>query len=453
MKTSSKALLSCLLFPTFLMGQKMQEKPVWQFDLHFDFAKFDLKTEYHPRLDSLVVALQDSTFMVFMTAHTDSVGDAKANFALSQKRAQAVKNYLTSKNAPETLINTEGFGEAQPIAENQSDNGRQLNRRVSVNVLRRLTQVTGIVTDSDGKTPLAHAKVMLASKFVRDSAFTDENGAYSLTARLNMPAIMRVVGNPINECTTFDGQMFTVDKWVMTQNFALKCKIKPVPILTDTRSVIVNSKKVSIKRTISGFVTNDSEHIVKQARLIFNNDKGKDTVFTDNKGHYSVSNVMYPDIHVGISANSHLPFFQGIMVDSDTKKVDFKLQTIAAGKKAALKNINFYTSSAEVMTESTSSMLELLQFMKDNNKCTVEIGGHITSLYTTPYPEGSGLHTLSVARAKTIYDYLIQNGIEANRMTYKGYSNFNMIYESAQTEEEHMANRRVEIKIISDGSK
>lgn len=443
MKTCAKTLLACLLFPCLLIGQKMQEKPVWQFDLHFDFAKSDLKSEYHPRLDSLAVALQDSTFVVSMTAHTDAVGDAKANFELSQKRAQAVKNYLTSKNAPETRIHTEGLGETQPIAENQSDDGRQRNRRVLVSVLRRLAEVTGVVTDSDGKTPLAHAKVMLTSKFVRDSAFTDENGVYSLTARLNLQAKMRVVGNPINECTTFDGQIFTVDKWITTQNFALKCKTKPV----------VTMKKAPMKVTISGTVTNDSAQIVKHARLVFSNENGKDTVFSDDKGYYSVSDMMYSDIRVGISANRHLPFFQGIVVDSATKKVDFRLQTIAAGKKAALKNINFYTSSAEVMTESTPSMQELLQFMKDNDKCTVEIGGHITSFSNAPYPEGSSLHYLSLARAKTIYDYLIQNGINANRMTYKGYSNFNMIYDSPQTEVEHLANRRVEIKIISDGSK
>jgi outer membrane protein OmpA-like peptidoglycan-associated protein len=453
MKTCSKTLLFCLLFPTLLLGQKMQEKPVWQFDLYFDFAKADLKTAYHPRLDSLVVALQDSTFMVSMTAHTDSIGDAKANFALSQKRAQAVKDYLVSKNAPETRIHTEGYGETQPISENQSDDGRQLNRRVSVLVLRRLAEVKGIVTDSDGKTPLARAKVMLASKFVRDSAFTDENGVYSLTARLNLPAKMRIIPDPSNDCTLYDGQIFTVDQWVTTQNFTLKCKSKPVQIITTTKPPVVNAKKAPMKVIISGTVTNDSAQIVQHARLVFSNNNGKDTVFTDDKGHYSVSNLMYSDIHVGISANSHLPFFQGIVVDSATKRVDFKLQTIAAGKKAALKNINFYTSSAEVMTESTPSMQELLQFMKDNDKCTVEIGGHITSFSNAPYPEGSSLHFLSLSRAKTIYDFLIKNGIDANRMTYKGYSNFNMIHESPQTEVEHLANRRVEIKIISDGSK
>ena len=133
--------------------------------------------------------------------------------------------------------------------------------------------------------------------------------------------------------------------------------------------------------------------------------------------------------------------------------MDFKLQTIAAGKKAALKNINFYNNSEQVVLESKPALQELAQFMKDNPKCTIEIGGHITSISTIPYPEGSSLYYLSLYRAKMVYDYLIENGIDANRMTYKGYSNFNMLYESPLTEEEHGANRRVEIKIISDGSK
>ena len=443
MKTFSKTLLFCLLFPTLLLGQKMQEKPVWQFDLHFDFAKADLKTAYHPRLDSLVVALQDSTFLVSMTAHTDSIGDVKANFTLSQKRAQAVESYLVSKNAPKTRIHTEGFGEAQPISENQSDNGRQLNRRVSVLVLRRLAEVKGIVTDSDGKTPLARAKVMLASKFVRDSAFTDENGAYSLTARLNMSAIMRVVGNPINECTTFDGQMFTVDQWVTTQNFALKCKVKP----------IITMKKAPIKVTISGTVTNDSAQIVKHARLVFSNNNGKDTVFSDDKGHYSVSNLMYSDVRVGISANNHLPFFQGIIADSSTKKVDFKIQTIAVGKKAALQNISFYYGTYNVMTESEPALTDLVQFLTENEKYNFEVRGHITSSNPDTFPISNIRYDLSYNRAKAIYEYLIDHGIKAERMTYKGYSNYEMVFPYPKDEEEHRANRRVEIKIISDGSK
>ena len=451
MNTLFKSLFACLLFPTLLIGQKLHDKPVWSFDLQFDFAKADLKSEYFPRLDSLVVALQDSTFVVYLKAHTDAVGDAKANFELSQKRAQSVKNYLTNKNTPESRINTEGYGESQPLGENESDEGRRLNRRVSVSVMRRLAQVTGIVIDSISKTPIANAKVILLSKYLKDSVLTDANGAYTLSARLNLGAKIRIV---TDDCPQYDGQIFMVNSWTTKQDAKLKCKSKPTPSLASTTmpKPVVTPKRVLQKVTISGTVKNDSSKIVQHARLVFSYENSKDTVFSDEKGHYSVSNMMYPDVRVSISANNHLPFYQGIIADSSTKLVDFKIQTIAAGKKAALKNINFYTSSATVMPESNSAMEELLQFMKANNKCVVEIGGHITAYSSSsPYPEGSSMHILSTDRAKTVFDYLEKNGIETNRMTYKGYSNFNMVIESPTTEEEHKANRRVEIKILRDG--
>lgn len=445
---STKMLLLCLLFPTFLVGQKLQEKPVWQFDLLFDFAKADLRSEYSPRLDSLAVALKDSTFILSLKAHTDAVGDTEANFELSQRRAQAVKNYLVSKNAPATHINTEGVGEAEPVDENNSDAGRQRNRRVSVSVMRRLAQVSGIVTDND-KTPVANTKVVLMSRYVKDSVFTDANGTFRLSARLNLPAKLVVVPNPADNCPLSDGQFFTVNTWAVTQNIQLKCKVKPAPTVTTTKPYI-KAKIAPQKVSISGTVTNDSAQIVKNARLVFSNEEGRDTVFTDEKGHYTLSKMMYPDVRVSISADNHLPFYQGIVADSSVKKVNFKIQTIGVGKKAALQNISFYYGSYQVMTESEPSLADLLQFMKQNPKCHVEVRGHITSSNPMTYPIGNTDYDLSYNRAKAVYQYLIDNGIEAERMTYKGYSNYEMIFPYPKDESEHTANRRVEIKITSE---
>ena len=445
-----KTLLICLLFPTILFGQKMQEKPVWQFDLPFDFAKADLKSEYFPRLDSLAVAMQDTTFIVFLKAHTDAVGDAKANFELSEKRAQVVKNYLTNKNTPSLRINTEGYGETQPLVENESDAGRQRNRRVSVSLMRRLAQVSGIVTANDGKTPIANAKVVLASKYVKDSILTDAKGAFTVAARLNFPAKLRVVPSPNDDCSLYDGQIFTVNAWSVTQNLQLKCKAKPTPPITYVAPPpVVKPKKAAQKVRISGIVTNDSAQIVQHARLVFSNHNGQDTVFSDENGQYVVSNMMYPDVRVSISANNHLPFFKGIIADSATKNVDFTIQTIAVGKKAALQNINFYYGSFKVMTESEPALNDLLQFMQGNPNCHVEVRGHITSSNPETYPIGNPEYDLSYQRAKSIYQYLIDNGIKVERMTYKGYSNYEMIFPYPKDEAENKANRRVEIKIIS----
>jgi OOP family OmpA-OmpF porin len=62
--------------------------------------------------------------------HTDSVGDDAYNLKLSQRRADAVRKYLVDKGVPSTPLEARGFGEAQPVADNKTADGRAQNRRV-----------------------------------------------------------------------------------------------------------------------------------------------------------------------------------------------------------------------------------------------------------------------------------------------------------------------------------
>jgi outer membrane protein OmpA-like peptidoglycan-associated protein len=457
MSLVTKLLTLCALLPTLLFGQKLQQKPIWQFDLQFDFAKADLRSEYFPRLDSLAVALQDSTFIVSLKAHTDAVGDAEANFQLSQRRAQAVKTYLITKNAPAAHIDTEGVGEAQPLDENDTDMGRQRNRRVSVTVIRRLAQVSGVVIDSVTKKVMAHVKVILTSKFIKDSVFTDSNGKYSLIARLNQPAKIQALPDTNKNCFVYNGLLFPVKAWTTTHDVRMKCKSEMVivhvekPFEMDKPNmdkIEIGSKRVPQNVTISGVVKNDQSKTIENARLIFTYQGGRDTVFTDKKGQYSFSKLLYREVQVSISANTHLPLSQTIIADTAIKKVNFKIQTIEVGKKAALQSINFFAGTCSVMPHSESSLADLEQFMRENRKCRIEIRGHVTALNpTTPYI-GKPKDELSYQRAKSIYEYLVAHGIKAKRMTYKGYVNTDMIFQYPNDEDEHRANRRVEIKIL-----
>ncbi|MBL7814398.1 MAG: OmpA family protein [Saprospiraceae bacterium] len=439
MDASMKTLFIAFLLPSVLFGQKFQEKPVWQFDLLFDFAKADLKSDYHPRLDSLVVALQDSTFVVYLKAHTDAVGDIKANQLLSEKRAQSVKTYILNKNTPENRIYTEGYGESQPVVENNTDEGRHRNRRVAVSVMRRLALVHGIVTDSASGVPMTQAKVILGSKFIRDTVLTDANGAFSFGVRLNQGAKIKVIPNSLADCKTYDGAIFNPNKWSIEQNVKIKCSTPSV-----------TAKKAPQKVKISGFVTNDSNKVMSNTRLILISDSIRDSVMTDAKGYYYFSGMLYTDVQVSISAAQHLPFYKRIKVDSTEQKQDFQIQTIAVGKKASLQNINFYYGTAEVMTESKSALEELLLFMGSNPRLYVEIRGHITSNSPRLDTGYTIMSDVSYLRARFVYNYLVENGIKAERMTFKGYANSEMIYPYPQNEEEHKANRRVEIKIIRE---
>lgn len=122
------------------------------------------------------------------------------------------------------------------------------------------------------------------------------------------------------------------------------------------------------------------------------------------------------------------------------------------GTNIVLRNINFYGGMHRLLPESQPMLQELLDAMKAYPNLVIEIQGHICC---EPRPgDGmdleTGVYNLSTARAKAIYDHLVENGIQASRLSYKGFGHTQPMYPfPEQTEEERSANRRVEIKIIS----
>jgi len=102
-------------------------------DAYFDFDKAALKPAGKTRIDSEIAKLgQVDLNAVVAIGHTDSIGSDKYNQKLSERRAQAVKDYMVSKGIPADKITISGKGESQPIADNKSKEGRAKNRRVEI---------------------------------------------------------------------------------------------------------------------------------------------------------------------------------------------------------------------------------------------------------------------------------------------------------------------------------
>ena len=96
----------------------------------------DLNSGFYEVLNSVVLVLQEYDKTVIVVAgHTDSVGTEAYNQALSERRANSVAQYLLSREVVEARIETVGFGERAPIADNATAEGRSLNRRVELSLL------------------------------------------------------------------------------------------------------------------------------------------------------------------------------------------------------------------------------------------------------------------------------------------------------------------------------
>jgi outer membrane protein OmpA-like peptidoglycan-associated protein len=105
-------------------------------NITFSSSKANIEQNFYSVLDSVVLVLKefDKTLIV-VAGHTDSSGSDALNQALSVQRAQSVFNYLSSAGILNDRIEAIGFGETQPVANNNTKAGKELNRRVEITLL------------------------------------------------------------------------------------------------------------------------------------------------------------------------------------------------------------------------------------------------------------------------------------------------------------------------------
>jgi OOP family OmpA-OmpF porin len=119
----------------------VSEKVTFAADAFFDFDKAVLKPEAKAKLDDLVDKVKGINLeVVIAVGHTDSDGSDAYNQKLSVSRAEAVKDYLTSKGVEKNRVYTEGKGEKQPVADNKTKEGKVKNRRVEIEVVGTRTK-------------------------------------------------------------------------------------------------------------------------------------------------------------------------------------------------------------------------------------------------------------------------------------------------------------------------
>ncbi len=108
-------------------------------NIFFDFGKYELRPSSYFELNRISKLLKDNpSLKIEIAANTDNIGKLEANDLLSINRAEAVASYLMiASNATEKQIVSKHYGETKPIATNETEKGRQLNRRVQFKILEK----------------------------------------------------------------------------------------------------------------------------------------------------------------------------------------------------------------------------------------------------------------------------------------------------------------------------
>jgi outer membrane protein OmpA-like peptidoglycan-associated protein len=163
-------------------------------------------------------------------------------------------------------------------------------------------------------------------------------------------------------------------------------------------------------------------------------------------GEFLVCLPINKDYALNVSSPNHLFYSESFQLKAATNSdkpvlKDIPLQTIEVGSRTELKNIFFSTGVFDLRAESKAELLKLVAFMNANPTLHIELSGHTDNIGVA-----TANITLSQNRAKVICDFLIANGIAANRLTYKGYGDTKPKVPN-DTDEHRQMNRRTEFVV------
>ncbi|HLP95873.1 MAG TPA: OmpA family protein [Saprospiraceae bacterium] len=236
------------------------------------------------------------------------------------------------------------------------------------------------------------------------------------------------------------------------------------------RAIVEIARKVPMA-LLEGQVTDKRNGQGIQTTVTFQSKIRKDSVRTDSLGWYRVN--LPKDSIVKIEVVEKNYFFESVTLKVMGSPELYKKYKISPnivlppaepGETVILRNLYFVGNQAKLLPVSEPELPKILRFMQLNPDLVIEIGGHVNRPYDKnhKYPlkpgqtpaqymmtkEDPALRTLSTDRANTVRDYLLKNGIEAGRISAKGYENSKMLHPyTGSTEEQQQMNRRVEITV------
>ena len=343
-----------LLFPLVLVAVCLsaqaaiiEEQSIYSTEIYFDFGIDTIRADADSTLKEVIqFCKNESQFYIKITAHTDGVGTNKNNLDLSKRRGEAVQNFFLEKEINADSLISSIYGENKPVASNNTDVGRQQNRRATIEVIqvRKMMPFSGKIIDKETGDGI-EAEIIVRGKNYRDSTHSDETGYFESIAPL--------------------GEVIGIDVWA--------------------------------------------------------------------NGYFLESKMMK-------------------VTPSTLSTLDIQLPPVREGEKVDIDNLYFVGNQAVLLKKSEPELPKILKFMQINKGIKIEIAGHVNQPNVPRVSELSWDYGLSVRRALLVHDYLLVSGISEDRISYKGYGNWEMRFPKTKLAKEMQQNRRVEIRVLEIGN-
>ena len=290
-------------------------------------------------------------------------------------------------------------------------------------------------------------KVMLAGVVYNENSKQPISSSVILTIKEQKPVTMKAGDNG-----KFGTRLPETNEYVIAASADGFLPIEqtfPVPKIDrdTTLTVEIYLTPVSKKLILTGTVYDNKtqQPVTSQITIAIKPDRNSSFAIDASAGKYEQDISRMGWYVMTASATGYLNSTDSIQVKSpeETPVIkDFYLQPIEVGVTVRLKNIYFDFDKTTLKSESFVELNKVVDFLKQNSSVEVEISGHTDNKGSDTYNE-----TLSQGRSQTVVNYIISQGIRADRLTAHGYGEAKPI-ETNDTEEGRANNRRVEFTIL-----
>ncbi len=285
------------------------------------------------------------------------------------------------------------------------------------------TYIFGNVTNLYTKEPISSEIVIMENNKIIDTINSNTLGNYSTTLNQQRDYNFKISSK------NYESQTYPV-KILDEEQKNINFELKPLLILTGTVTDIKTKKPIGVNLELYDIANNKSIGNFKS-----------DSV----SGKYEIQIKDVDTLTITATSPEYMFYTEIINIDKSvliTQK-DIALQPIELGATVILKNVNFDFNKSDLRDESLPEINRLISIMKQYPKIKVEISGHTDNIGVSQYNK-----KLSQARAQSVVNYMVQNGISKDRLIAVGYGDEKPIATN-YTEEGRQENRRVEAKIIA----